>query len=92
MALSTGDRVSEIVYADDAIENYDQSERLELEGLIESMPPNPKHSGFVSASGDLPTPTVGHPSEEGIFMREIMLLGFILQLKLHIFSRPIVND
>ncbi len=38
----------------------------ESEDSIESMPPNPKHSGFISASGDLPTPTFGHPSQEGI--------------------------
>jgi very-short-patch-repair endonuclease len=52
----------------------------ELEDSIESMPPNPKHSGFVSAIGDLPTPPFGHPSvreasacaEEGISRREII--------------------
>ncbi|WP_310426793.1 DUF559 domain-containing protein [Chamaesiphon sp. VAR_48_metabat_135_sub] len=66
MALLTGDRVFECVYADYSIENYDRSEPLELEELIESMPLNPKHSVFMSASGDLPTPPVGHPSEEGI--------------------------
>ena len=37
------------------------------EDSIESMPPNPKHSGFMSEIGDLPTPPFGHPSEEGIF-------------------------
>ena len=80
MALPMVDRVFERVYADDSIENCDRSQQLELEGSIESMPPNPKHSGFMSASGDLPTRTinvlpVGHPSvreasacaEEGIF-------------------------
>jgi very-short-patch-repair endonuclease len=36
------------------------------EDSIESIPPNPKHSGFMSAGGDLPTPPYGHPSEEGI--------------------------
>ncbi len=48
------------------------------EDSIESMPSNPKHSGFMSASGDLPTPPYGHPSvrvasafaEEGIFPSE----------------------
>jgi very-short-patch-repair endonuclease len=54
------------------LENCDRFEQLELVGSIESMPPNPKHSGFVSASGDLPTPPFGHPSEEGIFRREII--------------------
>jgi very-short-patch-repair endonuclease len=52
----------------------------ELEDSIESMPTNPKHSGFMSAIGDLPTPPYGHPSvrvasafaEEGIFRREII--------------------
>jgi very-short-patch-repair endonuclease len=48
------------------LEDCDQSEQLELDGSIELMPLNPKHSGFVSAIGDLPTPPVGHPSEEGI--------------------------
>jgi hypothetical protein len=39
----------------------------ELEDSIENMPPNPKHSGFMSASGDLPTPPYGiHPDLEGI--------------------------
>jgi hypothetical protein len=46
----------------------------ESEDSIENMPSNPKHSGFMSASGDLPTPLggspdqqpYGHPSEEGI--------------------------
>ena len=54
------------------LENCDRSEQLELEGSIESMTSNPKHSGFMSASGNLPTPPVGHPSEEGIFRREII--------------------
>ena len=65
------------------MEDCDRSEQLELEDSIESMPPNPKHSGFVSASGDLPTRTInvlpfssrryanGHPSLEGIFMRKL---------------------
>ncbi len=77
---------------EDSIENCDQSQPLELEDSIESMPSNPKHSGRNSTSGDLPTPPVGHPSEEGILRREIMLLGFILQPDLQIRSRPIVND
>jgi very-short-patch-repair endonuclease len=72
MALPMVDRASEIVYADDSIENYDRSQELELEDSIESMQPKPKHSGFMSASGDLPTPPVGHPSDEGIFRREII--------------------
>jgi hypothetical protein len=59
----------------DSIENCDRSEKLELEDSIDSMPPNPKHSGFMSASGDLPTPPVGHPSEEGIYMRELLVEG-----------------
>jgi very-short-patch-repair endonuclease len=42
------------------------SEPSELEDSIDSMPPNPKHSVFMSESGDLPTPPFGHPSEEGI--------------------------
>jgi hypothetical protein len=54
------------------LEDRDRSQELELEGSIESMPHNPKHSGFVSASGDLPTPPFGHPSEEGISRREII--------------------
>jgi hypothetical protein len=56
MALPRVDRVFERVYADDSIENCDRSEQLELEDSIESMPSNPKHSGFMSTSGDLPTP------------------------------------
>jgi very-short-patch-repair endonuclease len=51
---------------EDSIENCDRSERLELEGSIDSLPLNPKHSGFVSASGDLPTPPVGHPCLEKV--------------------------
>jgi very-short-patch-repair endonuclease len=39
------------------------------EDSIENMLSNPKHSGFMSAIGDLPTPPVGHPSEEGTFRR-----------------------
>jgi hypothetical protein len=74
------------------LENCDRSQELELEGSIESIPLNSDHSEIVGASGDLPTPPYGHPSEEGICRREIMLLGFILQPKLQIFSRPIVND
>jgi very-short-patch-repair endonuclease len=62
------------------LENCDRSEKLELDGSIDSMPPNPKHSGFMSASGDLPTPPFGHPSvrvasacaEDGICRREII--------------------
>jgi Protein of unknown function (DUF559) len=57
---------------EDSIENCDQSKQSELEDSIESMPPNPKHSGFMSAIGDLPTPPFGHPSEEGISRREII--------------------
>jgi hypothetical protein len=46
------------------LENCDRSNQSES---IESMPPNPKHSGFVSAIGDLPTPPFGiHPDLEGI--------------------------
>jgi very-short-patch-repair endonuclease len=46
------------------LEDYDRSQQSESS---ESMPPNPKHSGFMSASGDLPTPPVGiHPDLEGI--------------------------
>jgi hypothetical protein len=74
------------------LEDCDRSQELELEGSIDSMPPNPKHSGFMSASGDLPTPPFGHPSEEGICRREIMLLTEVRLPKLQIFSRPIVND
>ncbi len=82
---------------EDSIENCDRSKQSES---IDSIPLNPKHSGRDSASGDLPTPPYGHPSvreasacaEEGICMREMMLLGFILQPKLQIFSRPIFND
>jgi very-short-patch-repair endonuclease len=64
------------------LEDYDRSQELELDRSIESMPSNPKHSGFVSAIGDLPTPPVGHPSEEGIFSsgrREI--IGYERYLK-----------
>jgi hypothetical protein len=65
------------------LEDCDRSEPLELVGSIESMPPNPKHSGFMSASGDIPTPPFGHPSvrvasafaEEGIYMRELLVEG-----------------
>jgi hypothetical protein len=74
------------------LEDCDRSQELELEDSIESVPLNPKHSGFMSVSGDLPTPPFRHPSEEGIFMREIMLLGFIIQPNLQILSRPIFND
>jgi hypothetical protein len=73
MALSRVDRVFERVYADDSIENSDRSQELELDGSIDSMPPNPKYSGFMSASGDLPTSPVGHPSEEGIYMRKLIV-------------------
>jgi very-short-patch-repair endonuclease len=44
----------------------DDSDRSQQSESIERMPPNPKHSRRYSASGDLPTPPVGHPSEEGI--------------------------
>jgi very-short-patch-repair endonuclease len=50
----------------------DDCDRSKQSESIESMPSNPKHSGFMSASGDLPTPPFGHPSEEGIFRREII--------------------
>jgi Protein of unknown function (DUF559) len=48
------------------LENCGRSQELELDGSIESMPPNPKHSGFMSASGDLPTEIDGssHDGEE----------------------------
>jgi Protein of unknown function (DUF559) len=62
--------------------NCDRSQELELEGSIESVPSNPKHSGFRSAIGDLPTPPYGHPSEEGILTsgrREI--IGYERYLK-----------
>ena len=62
------------------LENSDRSEQLELVGSIESMMPNPKHSGFVSAIGDLPTPPFGHPSEEGIFRRR-EIIGYEGYLK-----------
>ena len=65
-----------------------------LEDLIERNP-HPlvkEHSDLVGASGDLPTPPYGHPSEEGICRREIMLLTKVRLPKLQIFSRPIVND
>jgi very-short-patch-repair endonuclease len=41
----------------------------ELEDSIERNPHplGKEHSDLVGASGDLPTPPVGHPSEEGIF-------------------------
>jgi very-short-patch-repair endonuclease len=45
------------------LDNYDRSKQSES---IESMPLNSDHSGLMSASGDLPTPPYGHPSEEGI--------------------------
>jgi very-short-patch-repair endonuclease len=48
----------------------------ELEDSIEinSHPFNntEEHSDLIGASGDLPTPPVGHPSKEGIFRREII--------------------
>lgn len=62
------------------LENSDRSEQLELDGSIESVMSNPKHSGFVSAIGDLPTPPVGHPSEEGIFRRR-EIIGYDGYLK-----------
>jgi very-short-patch-repair endonuclease len=62
------------------LEDCDRSEELELVGSIDSMMPNPKHSGFVSASGDLPTPPFGHPSEEGIFRRR-EIIGYEGYLK-----------
>jgi very-short-patch-repair endonuclease len=62
------------------LEDCDRSEQLELEDSIESMPPNPKHSGFMSGSGDLPTPPYGHLSEEGIFRRR-EIIGYERYLK-----------
>jgi Protein of unknown function (DUF559) len=46
----------------------------ELEDSIERNPHplGTEHSELVGASGDLPTPPFGHPSEEGIFRREII--------------------
>jgi very-short-patch-repair endonuclease len=61
------------------LEDCDRSQELELEGSIESTLSNSKHSGFMSASGDLPTPPYGHPSEEGILRREI--IGYERYLK-----------
>jgi very-short-patch-repair endonuclease len=69
------------------LEDCDRFQGLELVGLIESMPLNPEHSGFMGASGDLPTPPFGHPSvrvasafaEEGILRREI--IGYERYLK-----------
>jgi very-short-patch-repair endonuclease len=57
----------------------DDDDRSKQSESIESMPLNPKHSGFMSAIGDLPTPPVGHPSEEGISRREI--IGYERYLK-----------
>jgi hypothetical protein len=37
------------------------------------MPSNPKHSEREGASGDLPTPPYWHPSEEGIYMRKLIV-------------------
>jgi Protein of unknown function (DUF559) len=73
---------------EDSIDNCDRSQELELEDSIESMSSNPKHSGFMSAIGDLPTPPVGHPSvrvasafaEEGIFRRR-EIIGYEQYLK-----------
>jgi very-short-patch-repair endonuclease len=44
------------------------------------MTPNPKHSGFMSAGGDLPSPPVEHPSSEGIFRRR-GIIGYERYLK-----------
>jgi very-short-patch-repair endonuclease len=45
-----------------------------LEDSIENSASNQvgKHSGVEGASGDLPTPPFGHPSEEGISRREVI--------------------
>jgi very-short-patch-repair endonuclease len=58
-------------------QKLDDRDRFKQSESIESTPPNPKHSGFMSAIGDLPTPPYGHPSvreasacaEEGISRR-----------------------
>jgi very-short-patch-repair endonuclease len=63
------------------LEDCDRSEQLELEDSIESMPLNPNHSGFMSASGDLPTPPYGHPSSEGIFPGRREIIGYERYLK-----------
>jgi hypothetical protein len=60
---------------EDSIENCDRSQQLELEDSIESTPPNFNHAEGKSVSGDLPTPPFGHPSEEGIYMRELLVEG-----------------
>jgi very-short-patch-repair endonuclease len=60
------------------LEDYDRSQQSES---IESMPLNPKHSGFMSASGDLPTPPFGHPSQEGILSGRREIIGYEGYLK-----------
>jgi hypothetical protein len=55
----------------------------ELEDSIDRNPHllgnSEEHSDLVGAGGDLPTPPFGHPSEEGIFRREI--IGYERYLK-----------
>jgi hypothetical protein len=58
---------------EDSIAILDRSEPLELDGSIDSAPSNSNHSEEESVSGDLPTPPFGHPSEEGIYMRELLI-------------------
>jgi hypothetical protein len=49
----------------------------ELEDSIESKPHSfnnkDNHSELVGVSGDLPTPPYGHPSQEGIYMRKLIV-------------------
>jgi very-short-patch-repair endonuclease len=54
------------------LDDSDRFKPSELVGSIESMSSNPKHSEVEGKSEDLPTPPYGHPSEEGIFRREII--------------------
>ncbi len=51
----------------------------ELEDSIECNPhPLEKdHSDLIGASGDLPTPPYGHPSQEGILHAEVNSWGII---------------
>jgi hypothetical protein len=58
---------------EDSIAILDRSQQLELEGSIESTPSNSNHSEEESVSGYLPTPPFGHPSEEGIYMQELLV-------------------
>jgi hypothetical protein len=62
------------------LDDYNRSKQSESDGSIESMTPNPKHSGFMSAGGDLPSPPVEHPSSEGIFRRR-GIIGYERYLK-----------